>query len=1497
MSARINGITNTNNDVNIENNMKVLPLVREEYYLTLEAFNKLELSKDISFVGNDVSFNANISVSGNIIPLGNTSQLGSNNKYWNNAYINNLHVNNFVNTINALYLTDNTITSAKIANNTITSAKIANNTIVDNNISLNAQILFSKINTTNAIMNSDISNNASIAFNKINTTNAIMNRDISANASIAFNKINTTNAIMDSDISSNASIAFSKINTTNAIMDSDISANASIAFSKINTTNAIMDTDISANANISGSKIAGASITSNKINSNETWSFLNIDVSFGNITDISVTNISISGNLIPLNNVVSDLGSSNNYWSNAYIHDISISNISVSTSINIPNSSILTKDISNLNITTDKIAEHAVTNFTIAQNAVGNRNIQDHAVTQAKIAHNTIQAININTSAPGTWTFRNISGTYMTISGNLIPLNNISSDLGTSSNYWRHAYIDNVDVSSHIRIGQGHFGGKILPTSTEHELIIDPHGYDFPYTGTDASGAVIILGDLIVRGNSTTITSSSIDISDLALHIASNATINTVYGTESGIELGSDKYATLLYNRVSNSWKTNIGLEISGAITLSGNLISSSNNSQLGSSNNYWSNAYIQDISVANISVTENFILNICGTTTNVNTRLSTIDSSFGIVNTRLGTIDSSLGIVNTRLSTIDSSFGIVNTRLTTIDSSFGIVNTRLGTIDSSFGIVNTRLSTIDSSLGIVNTRLSTIDSSFGIVNTRLGTIDSSLGIVNTRLGNIDTSFTTLLTLRDLSVNNNMSISGNLVPLAINNNSTLGSTTNYWQNAYINDISARNMSISGSISVSGNIVPLNNINSSDLGLSTSRWNNLFVRNIDMSGDISNVRDICNVRQIIPRRFSDISTSLGTSSNMWERAFINDLSGITRINGATWPLTSGGGGGTSDFSGLDINTNLIPRTPLSIDLGSSSKYWRNAYIQDISARNISISGNLTTDISNFRITTTHRVYQNICGDISWNGVNGYYGLAKDAYPSLNPLSSGDLAVSNLTTRDIGTTGAAAWNAICWSPELRIFVVGSYIGIGIMTSTNGINWTTSSVASGESKGTICWSPELRLFVAVYWNGYAMTSNNGINWNQGTTFGTSAWYGACWAPQLGIFVAVGLVGTNNRVMTSRNGLAWTRGTNIPQSDWISVVWSPELGIFVAVSAGSTANFAMTSSDGINWTMLTNALFNYSWKGLCWSPQLGIFVSIANSGRVMTSNNGINWNIYTSGPPNGSETSLSWSPQLGLFFSTSNSGTIATSSNGINWTTRTSTGTGYRCSCWSPELGIFVSPSTNGYVLTSSLKGRPPTSYNVFDSSFNRIDESGNWTFSNISVSGNILSTNNNSQVPVSYNTFSVVSAQTRGSLPSYIGTTSANVWLPASAYDISKVVLSNRSFIKIEVKVNYTASPEADQTLSFRVLESFNRGISFETNPVFSDISLGSSMGVTINNIYNGSYYEDLSGVTLSGNIITYRLEFRRDCPVDNTIKTGYGIQQSTGNYMSLQELYRP
>ena len=334
MSARINGITNSNNDVAIENNMKVLPLVREEYYLTIESYNKL--------LENDISFLANVSVSGNIIPLNSvTSDLGSISKYWSNAYINNLNVTNFVTTIDASYLSDNTITSAKIANNTI----------IDDDISLNAQIAFNKINTINAIMNSDISANASITSNKIDSSGTWSFVNISAtfgnitdisvtNISVSGNLeplyANNTSKLGSSvklwrnayinDISAN-NISATNISATNISISGNITIpNETITSSHIKNLT-IVNNDISTNADISGSKLADASITSTKIDSSGIWSFVNISANFGNIRDLSATNMTISGNLEPNSNLSGSLGVSGNMWGNAYICDLDVSNI------------------------------------------------------------------------------------------------------------------------------------------------------------------------------------------------------------------------------------------------------------------------------------------------------------------------------------------------------------------------------------------------------------------------------------------------------------------------------------------------------------------------------------------------------------------------------------------------------------------------------------------------------------------------------------------------------------------------------------------------------------------------------------------------------------------------------------------------------------------------------------------------------------------------------------------------------------------------------------------------------------------------------------------------------------------------------------------------------------------------------------------------------------------------------------------------------------------
>ena len=179
-----------------------------------------------------------------------------------------------------------------------------------------------------------------------------------------------------------------------------------------------------------------------------------------------------------------------------------------------------------------------------------------------------------------------------------------------------------------------------------------------------------------------------------------------------------------------------------------------------------------------------------------------------------------------------------------------------------------------------------------------------------------------------------------------------------------------------------------------------------------------------------------------------------------------------------------------------------------------------------------------------------------------------------------------------------------------------------------------------------------------------------------------------------------------------------------------------------------------------------------------------------------------------------------------------------------------------------------------------------------------SGINYSGNVLPLNNSSRLPVTYNTFAIQMTTATITQDLLYGDVSANIWMDASGYYVSAQVLSNNSFMKIEVKVAYTASPEADQTLGFRVLRAIDgTGDSYSETPVFSDISFGTSMGVTLNGIYYGSFYDNLVPFTLTNNVVYYKLQFRRDCPQDDTISTPFGIRGATSNYFAIQEIYKP
>ncbi|MDP1688897.1 MAG: tail fiber domain-containing protein [bacterium] len=214
---------------------------------------------------------------------------------------------------------------------------------------------------------------------------------------------------------------------------------------------------------------------------------------------------------------------------------------------------------------------------------------------------------------------------------------------------------------------------------------------------------------------------------------------------------------------------------------------------------------------------------------------------------------------------------------------------------------------------------------------------------------------------------------------------------------------------------------------------------------------------------------------------------------------------------------------------------------------------------------------------------------------------------------------------------------------------MTSPDGINWTlrntpigigvTVNVGSWQSvtygNGKFVAVSQTYLEGIVTNNGtanqYVMTSSNGINWATSTT-PIAIWQSVTYGN--GRFVAVArpgggvdsclAVANSKCVMTSADGINWSlTPANVPVKNWNSVTYGN--GQFVAVASGRDSpaptnctsgivQCVMTSPDGINnWTFRDIPLLSSNLRYITYGN--GLFVAVGNSGSLFTSPNGIDW------------------------------------------------------------------------------------------------------------------------------------------------------------------------------------------------------------------------------------------------------------------------------------------
>jgi hypothetical protein len=224
------------------------------------------------------------------------------------------------------------------------------------------------------------------------------------------------------------------------------------------------------------------------------------------------------------------------------------------------------------------------------------------------------------------------------------------------------------------------------------------------------------------------------------------------------------------------------------------------------------------------------------------------------------------------------------------------------------------------------------------------------------------------------------------------------------------------------------------------------------------------------------------------------------------------------------------------------------------------------------------------------------------------------ASGDLvtAGASWTTRP-AAVDTLSWQGIAYGNGLFVATAINGTGNGIMTSPDGINWTTRIPPFDLQWGDIVYGNGL--FVAVASSGTGnrvMTSPDGINWASRTSAADSGWSSITYGNGLFVAVSTGSGTTANRVMTSPDGITWTGQSSANTNSWTGVTYGN--GLFVAVaSTGTGSNSTMYSSDGVTWTQGT--IPDNSWSAITYGNGLFVAVGGGGSNRAYTSPDGLTW------------------------------------------------------------------------------------------------------------------------------------------------------------------------------------------------------------------------------------------------------------------------------------------
>ena len=302
----------------------------------------------------------------------------------------------------------------------------------------------------------------------------------------------------------------------------------------------------------------------------------------------------------------------------------------------------------------------------------------------------------------------------------------------------------------------------------------------------------------------------------------------------------------------------------------------------------------------------------------------------------------------------------------------------------------------------------------------------------------------------------------------------------------------------------------------------------------------------------------------------------------------------------------------------------------------------------------------------------------------------PTNVGDTTVFTDWTTDITPSVNSAWNKLIYVEELQLYIAlsSTVTSICIMTSPNGINWTSRSVSgTARTWNNICWSSYLKMCVLVGNDGYTAYSYNGTSWTQNSQIASGTGKhleGIVWLQRHNMFLAANNTSWSSDeygFYWSKNGISWNSAKKGSGGYLKTAVYAPALGmaIFIGNSASSnptnipyeyvsttepfTDNITSSSAHSII-PIGAVALPRRTFRSIAWSEHLGLFVAVATATTfseytIIYSENGMSWNTISS-PFIANWSRVIWCSKINIFVAVSDDSSnsiMMTSINGINW------------------------------------------------------------------------------------------------------------------------------------------------------------------------------------------------------------------------------------------------